>query len=441
MGTRTVTPARAGLSLPLRRAARSNGIPASAGMPKARALPSPADLPIPPDMHVSDLRVALFSGNYNYVRDGANQAQNRLADYLLRQGAAVRVYSPTTKTPAFEPKGDLVSLPGLPIPGRSEYKVGFAIPRGVRRDLEDFEPNIVHVCSPDITGHRAVSLARRWDLPVIASVHTRFETYPRYYGMAFMEPVLLAALRRFYRRCDAIFAPSDSMAQLLRDQRMNYDVGIWSRGIDREIFHPGQRDLAWRRSLGIADGEPTVGFVGRLVMEKGLDVFSETIDRLVRRGIRHKVLVVGDGPARDWFEKRLPDAVFAGFQAGADLGRAVASMDMLFNPSVTETFGNVTLEAMAAGLPVIAAIATGSQSLVTDGVTGRLVRPGACDLFCAALAHYCTDAGAREAAGAAGFEASQRYGWDAVNGELAEAYLRVIRQHNEGGRQRRSPVP
>ena len=152
---------------------------------------------------------------------------------------------------------------------------------------------------------------------MIASVHTRFETYPRYYGMAFLEPVVLAVLRRFYRRCDAIFAPSDSMAQLLRDQRMNYDVGIWTRGIDREIFNPGRRDLAWRRTLGIADDEPVVGFVGRLVMEKGLDVFSDTVDRLARRGVRHKVLVVGDGPARDWFEKRLPDAVFAGFQAGA----------------------------------------------------------------------------------------------------------------------------
>ena len=192
-----------------------------------------------------------------------------------------------------------------------------------------------------------MTLARRWDLPVVASVHTRFETYPRYYGMAFLEPVVLAILRRFYRRCDAIFAPSDSMAQLLRDQRMNYDVGIWTRGIDREIFNPGRRDLAWRRALGIDDDVPVIGFVGRLVMEKGLDVFSDTIDRLTRRQVRHKVLVVGDGPARDWFEKRLPDAIFAGFQGGPDLGRAVASMDMLFNPSVTETFGNVTLEAMA----------------------------------------------------------------------------------------------
>ena len=392
-------------------------------------------------MHVSDLRVAIFSGNYNYVRDGANQALNRLADYLLRQGAAVRVYAPTTKTPAFPPTGDLIDVPAVPFPGRPEYRIGVAIPPRVRRDIRAFRPNIFHVASPEITGHRAVTLARRWDLPVIASVHTRFETYPRYYGMAFLEPVLLALLRRFYRRCDAIFAPSDSMAQLLRDQRMNYDVGIWSRGIDREIFNPGRRDLAWRRSLGIEDDVPAIGFVGRLVMEKGLDVFSDTIDRLARRQIKHKVLVVGDGPARLWFERRLPEAVFAGFQAGDDLGRAVASMDMLFNPSVTETFGNVTLEAMAAGLPVVAAIATGSQSLVSDGVTGRLVRPGACDRFCEALAHYCTDAEARRAAGEAGYAASQRYGWDEVNQELLDAYIRVIRQHGHGGSQKSSPVP
>src|SRR4051812_23987931 len=391
-------------------------------------------------MQASDLRVAIFSGNYNYVRDGANQALNRLADYLLRKGAAVRVYAPTTGTPAFEPKGDLVSVPGLPLPGRSEYKLAMALTPRVKSDLKAFRPNIFHVASPDIAGHRAITLARRRDLPVIASVHTRFETYPRYYGMAFLEPLVLAILRRYYRRCDAIFAPSDSMAQLLRDQRMNYDVGIWTRGIDRGLFNPGRRDLEWRRSLGIEDDMPAIGFVGRLVMEKGLDVFSDTIDRLARRQVRHKVLVVGDGPARDWFEKRLPDAVFAGFQGGADLGRAVASMDMLFNPSVTETFGNVTLEAMAAGLPVVAAIATGSQSLVTEGVTGRLIRPGACDRFCEALATYCDNAQARHAAGLAGFEASQRYGWDEVNQELVDAYMRVIRQH-DGGRQQASPVP
>jgi glycosyltransferase involved in cell wall biosynthesis len=392
-------------------------------------------------MDASDLRIAMFSGNYNYVRDGANQALNRLVAYLLRQGAAVRIYSPTVKEPAFPPNGDLVHIPAIPFPGRAEYRAPLMIPPSAKRDIRRFNPNIMHVASPEVLGHRAVTLARKMNLPVIASVHTRFETYPRYYGLAFLEPLMLSALRRFYRRCDAIFAPSDSMAQLLREQRMNYDVGIWTRGIDREIFNPGRRDLEWRRSLGIADDVPVIGFTGRLVMEKGLDVFSDTIDRLERRQVRHKVLVVGEGPAREWFEKRLPNGCFVGFQEGADLGRAVASMDMLFNPSVTETFGNVTLEAMSVGIPVVAAIATGSLSLVSDGVTGRLVRAGATDAFADALAGYCQDPESRRKAGQAGMQVSLRYGWDEVNQELVNAYLRIVRQRQAGLRHKRSPVP
>ena len=392
-------------------------------------------------MDASDLRIALFSGNYNYVRDGANQALNRLVGYLLRRGAKVRIYSPRTDKPAFASVGKVVNIPAVPLPGRAEYRAPLLIPPWTRRDISQFDPNIVHIASPEILGHRAVSLARARGIPAVASVHTRFETYPRYYGMAFLEPLMLAALRRLYRRCDAIFAPSESMAQLLREQRMNYDVGIWSRGIDTEIFDPARRDPEWRRSLGLGDDMPVIGFVGRLVMEKGLDVFSDTIDRLERRQIRHRVLVVGDGPARSWFENRLPHAVFAGFQGGADLGRAVASMDMLFNPSVTETFGNVTLEAMASALPVVAARATGSESLVEDGVSGRLVRPGSIDGFADALRLYCADASTRGAAGAEGQRLSARYGWDAVNQELVDSYCRIVRQHAAGGPPKRSPVP
>ena len=385
-------------------------------------------------MDAADLRIALFTGNYNYVRDGANQALNRLVEYLLRQGAAVRIYSPTVEEPAFAPNGDLVSVPALPVPRRPEYRFPVGIPPSAKRDVKRFQPNIFHIASPEILGHRAVTLARKMDLPVVASVHTRFETYMRYYNLAFVEPLIEAALRRLYRRCDAIFAPSESMAQLLRGQRMNYQVGIWSRGIDREIFNPARRDLAWRRSLGIDDDVPVIGFVGRLVMEKGLDVFADAIDLLERRQVRHKVLVVGEGPARDWFEKRLPNGIFVGFQQEADLGRAVASMDMLFNPSVTETFGNVTLEAMAVGLPVVAAIATGSQSLVTDGVTGRLVRAGAIESFADALAVYCQDEQQRREAGQAGARVSLRYGWDEVNQALVDGYIRIIRQSRAGSR-------
>lgn len=379
-------------------------------------------------MQTADLRIALFSGNYNYVRDGPTQALNRLVGYLLAGGAAVRVYAPTVPKPAFPPTGDLISLPSLSIPGRGEFRLATGLPWRIRRDLAAFAPNIVHISSPDISAHRAVSWARARRLPILSSVHTRFETYPRYYNMAWIEPVIEAILRRLYRRCDALVAPSESMAQVLRDQRMNYDIGIWSRGVDREIFNPGRRSPEWRRSLGIADDEVVIGFLGRLVMEKGLDVFSDAIDELHRRGIAHKVLVVGEGPARSWFEARLPGATFTGIQAGADLGRAVASMDILLNPSITETFGNVTLEAMACGLPVVAAIATGSESLVDDRVSGRLIRPGAIHQFAEALKAYVEQPDLRARHGAAGETRSTDFSWDAINQEVADTYLRLIRQ-------------
>ncbi|WP_116969794.1 glycosyltransferase, partial [Blastomonas sp. UPD001] len=143
-------------------------------------------------------------------------------------------------------------------------------------------------------------------------------------------------------------------------------------------------------------------------------------------------LVVGEGPARGWFESRLPGAVFAGFQGGSDLGRAVASMDLFFNPSITETFGNVTLEAMACGVPVVAARATGSESLVEHNVTGQLVRPGATVEFADALQAYCGHPELRKAHGQAGLKRSEKYSWDRINRGLAETYIRLIRQRQAG---------
>lgn len=378
------------------------------------------------------LRIALFSGNYNYVRDGANQALNRLVDYLLRQGAQVRVYSPKVDKPAFPATGTLIGIPAIPVPGRAEYRVPVALSPRVRRDLARFAPHVVHVSSPDLAAHRAVSWARARKLPVLASVHTRFETYLRYYNMAWLEPAMVAVLRRFYRRCDALVAPSESMAQVLRQQRMNYDIGIWSRGVDRTIFNPELRSLEWRRSLGIADDEVVVGIFSRLVMEKGLDVFSDAIDELKAKlkdgSTKFRILVIGEGPAREWLENRLPDAVFAGFLAGQELGRGVASMDVLFFPSVTETFGNVTLEAMACGLPVVASAATGSQSLVDDHVSGRLIAPGAVHQFAEALRAYVENPALRAAHGAAGEARAREFSWDKINQAVAATYVRLVRQ-------------
>jgi phosphatidylinositol alpha 1,6-mannosyltransferase len=379
-------------------------------------------------MEISDLRIALFSGNYNMTVDGANKALNRLVGYLLSQGAAVRVYSPTVPNPDFEPTGDLVSVPSMAIPNRPEYRIPLNFSSRVREDLTAFAPNVMHISSPDRVCRQAAAWARRRRLPVACSVHTRFETYFRYYNLSFVEPLIVAWLRKLYRKCDALIAPSESFAQVLREQRMNYDIGIWARGVERDIFNPERRDMAWRQGLGIADDVPVVAFLGRLVMEKGLDVFADAIDQLNRRKVKHEVVVIGEGPAGEWFESRLPQARFVGFQGGEDLARALSSCDIFFNPSVTETFGNVTLEAMACGLPVVAARATGSASIVKHGVTGYLVSPGQITGFADHLQQYCQDLDLRARHGAAALVESHQYQWDAINQTVADTYVRLIRQ-------------
>jgi glycosyltransferase involved in cell wall biosynthesis len=371
-------------------------------------------------------RVALFSGNYNYTRDGANQTLNRLVGHLLDRGVAVRVYSPTSATPAFPPVGDLVDVPAIPLPFRADYKLARGLPAKARADLEAFAPNIVHVSAPEFLGHAAVRWAREKGVASIASVHTRFETYPAYYHLGFLEPAIIKLLTRFYNKFDRIVAPSPSMISLLRGWGVTPPMGIWSRGIDHDRFQPSRRSLEWRRSLGIADGDVAIGFLGRLVKEKGLDVFAEALAELRRRDVAHKVLVVGKGPAQDWFAKATPDAIFAGYQTGDGLGRAVASMDVFFNPSVTETFGNVTTEAMAAGVPVVAANATGAMDLVADGETGFLV--GARDVagYADALEKIATAPALRRRFSEAGHARVADYRWDKVNDAMLDAYRTLL---------------
>ena len=262
-------------------------------------------------------------------------------------------------------------------------------------------------------------------MPAVASLHTRFETYPRYYRLGFLEPALIRLLTRFYNRVDRVLVPGNSMARLIQDWGVRTPIGIWSRGIDHDRFTPARRDLAWRRSLRVGDDEMAVGFLGRLVKEKGLDVFADVAGALKRRGVPHKLLVVGDGPARGWFAEQVPDAAFAGFQTGDALGRAVASMDVFFNPSVTETFGNVTAEAMAAGVPVLAAAATGAVDLVAEGETGFLVPPRDVRAYADALARLAADPGLRARMGRAGHERVRDYRWEVVNEAVLRAYEEV----------------
>ncbi|MEM9013633.1 MAG: glycosyltransferase family 1 protein [Pseudomonadota bacterium] len=376
------------------------------------------------------LRVALFSGNYNYVMDGPVRALNTLVDYLERQGHECLVFAPTVNEPAFAHKGELVSVPSLALPGkRSEYRVGLGLRGNVRRRLEAFAPNLIHIAAPDYTGYRALQFAQKRNVPVVASFHTRFDTYPRYYGAPWAERYVTNYMRKFYNQCIHVYAPSQSMVDELKSDGIGRDIRLWTRGVDGGLFSPAKRDMAWRRDVcGFNDDDVAILFVGRLVLEKGIDMFADAFSVARNAAPNIRALIVGEGPEKKTFQEKLPDAFFTGYQAGADLARAYASADVFFNPSITETFGNVTLEAMASGLPSICAEAAGSKTLIDHDRTGLLVAPNV-ESFAAGVAELANNEERRERFGEAARTESEAFSWDSVLSDLVDQYYEALATH------------
>ena len=376
-------------------------------------------------MDSSQLRVALISGNYNMVRDGPTQALNLLVGFLMRHGVAVRVFAPTIPNPQVEATGELISLPSFSIPGRPEYRFPLRLRGEVLRQFEEFAPNMIHLASPDFASRSAAEWGNAHGIPVVASVHTRFESYLDYYRIGFAKTYLRHLIRQVYSKCDALLVPNRSVIADLRQQRMNENFVIWQRGVDRTIFKPERRSLEWRRGLGIADQDIVIGFLGRVVREKGIDEFVDVMKTLEKRGVAHKVLVIGDGLDRDRFAAALPNAIFVGFQQGNDLGRAIASVDVMLSPSVTEVFPNVLLETMACGVPLVAAKATGPDAMVLDGTTGVRIQPGDTEAYTDAIQAYCADPALRQTHGAAALLRAQEFEWDNINRVVLDAYLEL----------------
>ncbi|MEK7265352.1 MAG: glycosyltransferase family 1 protein [Pseudomonadota bacterium] len=387
-----------------------------------------AKVEFPPAPATRSLRVALFSGNYNYVVDGPVKALNRLVARIEANREAALIFAPTAKAPAFRHEGDLVSVPSIALPGgRNEYRLGLGLNGEARRRLDAFSPTLVHVAAPDWLGLSALNYAREKGIPAVASFHTRFDTYPRYYGMRWLEPHITRYMRYFYDRCERVYAPSQSMVDELTRDKIGRDIRLWARGVDQAQFNPQRRDDAWRRSLGFEDDDIVIGFVGRLVLEKGLDIFAEAVKLARAANGNIKALIVGDGPERKYFEEILTGGAFTGHLDGDALSRAYASADIFFNPSITETFGNVTLEAMASGVPAVCAAASGSRSLVDEGVTGVLVDDAkSAEKFAAALGRLAADPALRRRMGDAARAKSAAFQWDAILNRLLADYREIV---------------
>lgn len=372
------------------------------------------------------LRVALVTSSYNYLRDGIALTLNRLVDYLERQGVQVLVFAPVGDKPAFAHKGTIVEIPSIPLPQRPEYRLALGLPAAARKRLDAFRPDIIHIAVPDLLGHGALRFGKKRNIPVVASYHTRYEAYMQHYWFAPIQRPLAAFLRNFYGACRELYVPSPSMIEQLRAEGLRDNMRLWMRGVDTEAFHPAKRSEAWRLRHDIAPDECVILFVGRLVREKQIALLPDIQERLAAAGIACRMLIVGDGPDRAALEARLPNAVFAGFLVDDELAAAYASSDIFLFPSDTETFGNVTLEAMASGLPCVCADATGSRSLVEEGATGFLVLSGDVDAYAARLQSLVQDTSSRARMGAAGRARALGFSWDEMMGRMLGYYRAIV---------------
>ena len=374
------------------------------------------------------LRIALFTGNYHHVEDGVSRTLNRLVRYLLAHGHEVMIVGPTVEDPPMEHAGTLVAVPSVSIPTRPEYQFTTGFPDEAKWHVAHFRPDIVHLATPDRLGFAALAWAEEQRLPVVASYHTHFPSYLDYYYAGFLEPAMWRLGRRFYNRIAEVFVPTPSMAEVLRENGITAPLELWPRGVETDRFRPEARSLDWRRARGLADDEVVVTFVSRLVKEKSVDVYADVVGHLRERG-NVRGLVVGSGPEREAMEKHLPGAVFTGHLGGDELATAYASSDVFLFPSETETFGNVTLEAMASGCAAVCADAVGSASLVDAGETGLLCPPRDTAAFVRATSRLTSDAALRQRMGRKARERALRYDWDAILGRLAGRYHAVVDAH------------
>jgi len=375
---------------------------------------------------MSRFKVALFTGNYNHIRDGVSLTLNRMVKFMLENDVEFKIFGPTIDKPALEHEGDFVAVPSLSLPGRPEYRMSTSLSSEAKRHLREFKPDLVHIATPDVLGYKALRWAMDHQKPVVSSYHTHFTSYLKYYKLSFFEPLLWKYLNWFYSHCEQLYVPTSSMADWLKEMGVVTNLKIWARGINTEQFTPENRDEEWRQKMGFKPDDIVVTFVSRLVWEKNLKLFSDVLNRLMEKYDHVKAMVVGDGPAGNELKQILPNAVYAGFLTGDDLSKAYASSDIFFFPSDTETFGNVTLEAMASGLPCVVADAVGSKSLVDHEENGYLAPVEKSDLFYSYIDELVRNPGLRKKMADASRQKAGGYSWQNINGNLLSYYEQVL---------------
>ncbi len=327
------------------------------------------------------LDIAIVTETYPPEVNGVAMTIARLVDKLRDSGHRVRIFRPRQHVDdihvVLEPlraDADLL-LPGLPLPGYAGLRFGLPARRRLRAVWRKARPDVVHVVTEGPLGWSAVGAARSLEIPVISGFHTNFDRYSRHYGIGWLQPVVAAYLRSFHRRTRATLVPTASLAASLAGEGLS-GVCVVGRGVDVALFDPVRRSDALRAEWGVRPGDPVVLYVGRVAAEKNIDLAFRAFAAIHQRHPGARFVIVGDGPLRAKLNGQYPAHHFAGQRLGLDLATHYASGDIFLFPSLTETFGNVTQEAMASGLAVVAFRSAAAAEMIVDGVNGRTVAPG-----------------------------------------------------------------
>jgi glycosyltransferase involved in cell wall biosynthesis len=260
---------------------------------------------------------------------------------------------------------------GMPIPFYKQLRMGLPAKKELHRLWSHKRPDVVHIATEGPLGWSALQVAKKLKIPISTDFRTNFHAYSSHYGIGWLSGAILSYMRKFHNSADATMVPTEQLAQTLSSAGFER-LHVVPRGIDTQLFSPSKRDPALRASWKADSDTIVMLYVGRLAVEKNLELVLQTYAMAKQQSVKAKLVLVGDGPMRHELEQSFADVIFAGFRTGEDLAAHYASADMFVFASQTETFGNVTLEAMASGLAVVAFKHAAAGELIQNGVNGML---------------------------------------------------------------------
>ncbi len=323
------------------------------------------------------LRIAVVSETFPPEINGVARTLGRMVQMLAERGHSLDVIRPRQ---ASEGPGKPCSIHGIreflvkgrPIPNYPELQVGLAWPATIENTWRAAPPDVVQIVTEGPLGWSALFAARTLGIPVASEFHTNFHAYSRHYGLGLVRRCVATGLRTFHNRCAATMVPTEQIRDELSSQGYQR-LAVVGRGIDTQLFNPGRRSAALRARWGCTADEPVVLYVGRLAPEKNLGLFLRAALAVRAGNPKTRIVMVGDGPDAASLRQAHPDIVFSGMQSGEALAAHYASADIFLFPSTTETFGNVTTEAMASGLAIVAYDYAAARSHLRHGESGLLV--------------------------------------------------------------------